>query len=86
MTTLNEIMNAWYGSSDVVVRFGRDLLNSGHLDTYAGSDGYDRADALLDYFEKPHHWNKEHAWWVANEWPDDWETWERGRDTNWAVA
>jgi len=87
MTTINDILNAWYASSDEVVRFGRDLLHSGYLETHnAIDDEWDRADALLQYFEKPHHWNRVHAWWDANEWPDDAASWEHGHDTAWEVS
>lgn len=85
---ISDLLNSdvWYASVDEVQRFGRDLLVSGYLEDHRTSADYDRADALLDYFDKPHHWNKQHAWWVANSWADDWEMWELGHNTNWEIT
>ncbi len=83
MMAINEIPNIWFASSDEVVRFGRDLLHNGR---FASEERGGEADNLLNYFDKPHHWNQEHAWWVANDWPDDAESWERGHDTAWEIT
>ena len=90
MTTRGDSMSLWYTSFSEVLRFGRDLLHSGYLEAHNTNDdfdrAYDRADALLNYFQSPHHWNVAHAWWVANDWPDDAESWERGHDTGWEIT
>jgi len=88
VTTINEILNAWYTSNDEVVRFGRALMEGGTFDALRPNrtDQYTMADNLLDYFNKPYHWNAEHAWWVANDWPDDAESWERGHDSSWEIS
>jgi len=93
VTSINKILNAWYTSNDEVLRFGRDLLDGGMFDADSGT--YDRfgfdverttASNLLNFFEKPHHWDREHAWWVANDWPDDVKSWERGLEAKWEIT
>lgn len=84
--SITEIANAWYASTDEVQRLGRDLLHGGMFDTDTMYDDYGKAERLLDYFDKPHHWDKAHAWWVANDWTDDPATWDRGRDTHWEIT
>ena len=90
MTAINEILNAWYVSFDEVTRFGRDLYVAGVFDREHDYDCVDddhiEASTMLEDFEKPWHWNRQHAWWVANEWPDDAESWERGHDTGWEIT
>ena len=83
--SITDIINAWYASTDEVNRLGRDLLASGYLKDHNVTADYTEAEALLDFMEKPHYWNRVHAWWVANEWPDDAESWERGQATGWEI-
>ena len=68
---------AWTASDDEVVAFARDMVAADFITT---------ADGLQEYYEKPWHWNREHEWWVANDRPDNWETWDKGIDTDWEVA
>jgi len=90
MTSITDILNAWYSSSDEVVRFGRDLLHGGMFDMFdvpiSSPGAREAAYRLLNYFEKPWHWDREHAWWVANDWPDDVESWERGLEAKWEIT
>ena len=83
--SIADLINAWYASSDEVWRFGRAILNSGFLQAHNTSLDYDRADALLEYFQAPWHYDTVHAWWVANDWTDNEGEWERGQDEGWAV-
>ncbi len=79
----------WYESDDEVYNLGRDMLKAGMFEQQEtgvfGPSTSSEAENLLEYFNKPYHWNKEHAWWVATEWPDDWTTWDLGKDSNWKV-
>ena len=74
---LREILNAWYSGADEVYAFGSALLDGGR---FFGAEGvHGEADNLLAYFEKPWHWDRQHAWWVANDRPtelldDEWDT------------
>jgi len=87
VTTINEILNAWYTSNDEVNRLARDLLVSEDFENLSDpTDPVSLANIVLDYFNKPYHWNAEHAWWVANDWPDDAESWERGHDSSWEIS
>jgi len=81
--SINDILNAWYGSTDEVNRMARDMLHAGEFNRVRGTEF--EANNLLDFIEKPHHWNAEHAWWIANEWPDDEASWERGREREWEI-
>ncbi len=86
MTTPNsDSMSVWYTSYYEVVRFGRDLLKGGMFVPTTMFDEFGEAEHLLDYFEKPWHWSRRHAWWVANDWPDDTESWERGQEADWVI-
>lgn len=67
----------WTASDDEVVAFARDMVAADFIDT---------VDGLLEFFEKPWHWDREHAWWVANGRPDTWEMWDKGVDGDWEVA
>ena len=68
--------DGWIASSDDVHAFGRDMVEAGFI--------YD-LDELLSYFEKPWHWESEHAWWVANGRPDSGEIWEQGDDSGFVI-
>lgn len=56
----------WTSQYAEVVAFGRDLLRGGILED---------ADDLQEYYEKPHHWNSEYAWWDSHGRPDTVEAW-----------
>ena len=87
MSRFTDILNAWYGSTDEVNRMARDMVRGGMFDghgSFGDGDARDTAYNLLDFLEKPWHWNAEHAWWVANDWPDDVASWERGQNIKWA--
>jgi hypothetical protein len=72
--------------------FGRSLLKGGMFDAlpnarlYSNERAREAANNLLDYFEKPWHWSREHAWWMANDRTDDPDKWELGRDAEWEVS
>jgi hypothetical protein len=66
----------WISSSDEVTRFARDMVEANYITTI---------DGLLDYFEKPWHWDREHKWWVAAEWPDTPEAWETADNADFEV-
>ena len=74
--SISDLINAWYASTDEVNRLGRDLVAGGMLTTTTD---------VLAFFDKPWHWDAEHAWWVANEWPDDQATWEQGENDEWEI-
>ena len=82
MTTTDKWMmftamtDGWIASSDEVWAFARDMVSAHFIDT---------AEGLLDYFEKPWHWEREHAWWVANDRPDSWAVWDLGVDSGFEV-
>ena len=64
-------MTRWYSHEDQVVAFGRDLVTADVISTTTG---------LLEYFEKPHAWNREHDWWETHgrtDNPDDWTNYDR---------
>jgi len=67
----------WIGDYDEVVAFARDMV---------ASDFIDSADGLQEYYEKPWHWEREHAWWVANARPDSRDVWEQGADEGFEVS
>ena len=81
--TISDLINAWYASTDEVNRLGRDMVSA---QRFVRADAGEALSDLLAYFEKPWHWNAEHAWWVANEWPDDAATWEQGEDDEWETS
>lgn len=66
----------WVDSYDEVVAFARDMVAGLFLHT---------AEDVIEYLDKPWHWEREHAWWVANARPDSWEEWERGIDEEFEV-
>ncbi len=85
--TMREIKRVWYTSSEEVWMFGNVMLGA-HVFDVASPDFAARnttADNLLDYFEKPWHWTRQHAWWMANDRTDDVAKWELGRDAEWEV-
>ena len=67
----------WTNDYEEVTAFGRDMVAAIFL---VGIDD------LQEYYEKPWHWQREHAWWVANERPDTWEAWDKGIDTEFEVT
>ena len=69
--------DGWIASADEVTAFGRDMIEAEFIDSVAG---------LQEYYEKPWHWEREHAWWIANGRPDTWEMWGKGIDDDWEVA
>ena len=84
--SITDIINAWYASTDEVNRMAHDMLEGGLFDTeLSREDSHAVADNLMDFMDKPWHWDREHTWWVANEWPDDAESWERGQATDWEI-
>jgi hypothetical protein len=80
--SITDIINAWYASTDEVNRMARDMNTAG---VFYNPNPQQAIDSVLEFMDKPWHWDREHAWWVANEWPDDYDSWERGRDTDWEV-
>lgn len=87
MKAVNKNLKSWYTSYNEVVRFGRDLFGGNMFDVpFPNQYEHETADNMLLYFEKPWHWNREYLWWVANDWPDDEASWERGRDTEWEIT
>ena len=74
---MKEAQASWYAGYEEVYTFGSLLLDGGRFFGAEGIDG--EADNLLAYFEKPWHWDRVHAWWVANDRPtelldDGWDT------------
>ena len=64
-------MTRWYSHEDQVVAFGRDLLAGNVISSTTG---------LLEYFEKPWHWQPEHDWWETHgrtDNPNDWTEYDR---------
>ena len=41
------------------------------------------ASILLDYFEKPYNWHREHDWWEENNRTDDRDLWAQGEVDGW---
>ena len=70
-------------SADETYMLARDMVNAGQFD-YA-DDTRDALERLLRFFEKPWHWETQYSWWIANDRPDDWETWEKGKDEGWEI-
>ena len=68
--------DGWIASADEIWAFARDMVSAQFIDS---------AEGLLDYFEKPWHWEREHAWWVANGRPDSWAVWDKGVDSKFEV-
>ena len=66
----------WTNSEDEVLAFARDMVTVDFITTI---------ENLLDFFEKPWKWDREHAWWVANGRPDTGEAWEIGEETDFEV-
>ena len=58
--------NAWTEDPEAVVAFARDLIRVGVLQ---GSTG------VLEYFEKPQGWSREHEWWTEHGCSDDPDVW-----------
>ena len=56
----------WYRDQEEVVAFARDMIAAGVLE---GSSG------VLEYFEKPFGWQREHDWWENNGRTDDPDLW-----------
>ena len=83
--SITDIINAWYASTDEVNRMARDMLLGDMFYADDTTEPRGVAHNMLEFFDKPWHWDREHAWWVANEWPDDAESWERGRDMEWEI-
>jgi len=79
--SIADLIDAWYASNEEVHNLGAAMLRAGMF----RHDTTPEAELLLEYFDKPWHWDKEHAWWVANDWTDDEDEWERGQDEGWAV-
>ncbi len=79
----------WYASTEEVWSFGRDMVKAGQFDAPANITEHrarEAASNLLDYFEKPWHWEREHAWWVASGRPDHEAAWEQGANMEWEVV
>ena len=67
----------WHRSRHEVWQFARDMHKAGMFGVC--DDVCDPADLMLDYFQTPWAWNKEHQWWEDNGRPDDFVTWDRYR-------
>ena len=64
----------WYRDQEEVVAFARDMIAAGVLQ---GSSG------VLEYFEKPYGWGREHDWWEENNRTDDRDLWAQGEVDGW---
>ena len=60
--------NEWTNDRVEVVAFAHDLIRVGVLD---GSTG------VLEYFEKPQGWSREHEWWIDHERTDNPDVWDQ---------
>ena len=58
--------NEWAGDEAQVINFARDLIRVGVLRD---------AEAVLEYFEKPQGWSRDHEWWMAHGCTDDPDRW-----------
>ena len=67
----------WISNSEEVHSFARDMVEADYIT---------EPSTLLDYFEKPYKWSREHTWWVANDRPDSWETWFDGETAGFKVG
>lgn len=75
----------WISSSDEVNALARVLLDAGEFDSQS-ADPRAIAENVLEFMEKPHHWDAEYRWWVANNRTYNLELWEDGRDKDWEVT
>jgi len=82
MQLITEIGRSWYASSDEVYAFGDAMVGAGR---FYDPDTDDALDSLLRYFEKPWHYDHQHAWWVVNDRTVDALVWEDGEEADWEV-
>ena len=66
----------WIDNQEEVTAFARDMVTAIFLHT---------AEDVIEFLEKPWHWQAEHDWWLANDRPDTWEAWEQGIDDKFEV-
>ena len=58
--------NEWANDETQVINFARDLIRVGVLS---------EPDLVLEYFQQPTGWSREHEWWMCHgctDNPDDW--------------
>ena len=82
MQRMREVQEAWYAGYEAVFVFGSVLLEGGR---FFGTDMIGEADNLLAYFEKPWHWDRQHAWWVSVGRPMEvrHDTWDAAEANDW---
>ena len=66
----------WVCDDNEVVAFARVMVDVGYIDD---------VDLLMDYFEEPHKWSREHEWWDHQGRTDNPDQWDAAQRVGWDV-